>query len=315
MNKLLKDCLYILFVAVVLFFLSDLPSFSGTLKFAQVSDIHFSTVREDNGYKLLSKTKPLLEDAICQINKENGISFVMITGDGIDRPNKESIEALTDVLNTLHSPWYYVLGNHDTTTDGYLNKTNIVKILQSKNPHYTFNSTYYTFKPKAGYRLIVLDGAKNKGISSNGILPKEELIWLDEILQKSKNDVVLIFIHFPLLPPFESKNHEILNADEFKTVLNKYNMPIAIFSGHYHMTKITKRGNILHVSTPSLAGYPNSFRIIEINNQRNKVIFNFKFMETGLKDFQAKTKILTLGGARYYGKEKDRNTKVIIEKN
>ena len=31
-------------------------------------------------------------------------------------------------------------------------------------------------------------------------------------------------------------------------------------------------------------------------------------METNLKDFQAKTRILTLGGARYYGKEEDRNS-------
>ena len=314
MNKLLKDCLYILFVVTVLFFFSDQPSFSRTLKFAQVSDIHFSTVREDNGYKLLSKTKPLLEDAICKINKEKGLSFVMITGDGIDRPNKQSIDALTDVLNTLDYPWYYVIGNHDTTTDGYLNKKNIVKILQEKNQNYIFNSTYYTFKPKAGYRLIALDGAKNKGISSNGILPEEELLWLDDILQKSKNDVVLIFIHFPLITPFDSKNHEILNADEFKSVLKKYKMPIIIFSGHYHAAKITKRGNILHVSTPSLAGYPNAFRIIEIDNKRKKVICNFKFMETGLKDLQAKTKILTLGGAIYYGKEKDRNTTITIEK-
>ena len=80
------------------------------------------------------------------------------------------------------------------------------------------------------------------------------------------------------------------------------------------MTKIRKRGNILHVSTPALAGYPNSFRIVEIDNKRNKVIFNFKFMETNLKDLQAKTRILTLGGARYYGKQSDRDTTIVIDK-
>ncbi len=314
MKNLFKDLFYILFVVLVLFFISDQPSFSRTLKFAQISDIHFSTVRDDNGYKLLSKTKPLLQDAVCQINNERNLNFVVITGDGIDRPNKDSFLALTDVLNELKYPWYYVLGNHDTTTDGFLTKKNILNLLKEQNPNYTFNSTYYTFKPKAGFRLIFLDGAKNKGISSNGILPEEELCWLDDILKKSKNDVVLIFIHFPLLTPFDSKNHEILNADDFKSVLKKYNMPIAIFSGHYHMTKITKRGNILHVSTPSLAGYPNAFRIIEVKNKHDKVIFNFKFMETNLKDFQAKTKILTLGGARYYGKPQDRNTTVVLIK-
>ncbi|MCD7879889.1 MAG: metallophosphoesterase [Candidatus Gastranaerophilales bacterium] len=312
--KRICDIIFILFIVVVLFFVTDQPSFSRTLKFVQISDIHYSLIREDNNYKLLSKTKPLLQDAIEQINNERNIDFVMITGDGIDRPLKESIYALTDDLNTLNYPWYYALGNHDTTTDGYLTKSCILKILQEQNPSFKFDSTYYTFVPKRGYRVIVMDGAKNKGISSNGIIPAEELEWLDGILKKSENDTVLIFIHFPLVPPYESKHHEILNADEFKSVLEKYNMPIAIFSGHYHTTKITKRGNILHVSTPSLVGYPNSFRIVEVDNNKKRVVFKFDFKETNLKDLQAKTKIMTLGGAKYYGNEEDRNSTVVIEK-
>ena len=238
----------------------------------------------------------------------------MITGDGINNPTKESLDSLIEDLNTLKYPWYYVLGNHDTTTSGYLTKENFVKILQEQNPVYKFDHTYYTFKPQKGYRVIVLDGAKNKGISSHGILPTEQLQWLDDILNKSKRDTVLIFIHFPLIPPFDSKNHEILNADEFSAVLKKYKMPIAIFSGHYHAAKITKRGNILHVSTPALAGYPNAFRIIEVQNKRNKVIFKIELCETNLKDLQAKTKIMTFGGAIYYGKPKDRNAEIVIQK-
>ncbi len=314
MKKLFKDCCLIFFTVAVMFFFSNQPSFSGTIKFVQLSDIHYSTQREDTSYKLLSKTKPLLQDAISQINSEKNINFVMITGDGIDKPLKESLFALTDLLNTLNYPWYFALGNHDTTTDGYLTKTKFLEILKEKNQNYKFDSTYYTFKPKAGFRVIVMDGAKNKGFTSNGIIPEEELCWLDDILSKSKNDVVLIFLHFPLLTPYDSPNHKILNDKEFKAIIEKYKMPIAIFSGHYHMAKITKRGNILHVSSPTLAGYPNAFRIVNVNNKRKEVIFKFDFKETNLKDLQAKTKILTLGGARYYGKDKDRNTTIIIDK-
>ncbi len=314
MKNLFKDCLYIFFVVMVMFLLSDQPSFSRTMKFVQLSDIHYSLIRDDTSYKLLSKTRPLLKDAIKQINAQKNIKFVMITGDGIDKPTKDSLYSLTDELNTLHYPWYYVLGNHDTSTDGYLTKIRFVEILKETNPNYLFDSTYYTFKPQKGYRVIVLDGAKNKGISSHGVLPQAQLFWLDNILSKSKNDTVLIFIHFPLLPPYESKGHEIINADEFKAVLKKYNMPIAIFSGHYHAAKITKRGNILHVSSPSLAGYPNAFRIIEVTNKSKQTIFKFDFCETNMKDLQMKTKIMTFGGAIYYGKPKDRTATITIEK-
>ena len=314
MKNFFKDSLLIFFVLVVMFFISDLPSFSRTLKFVQLSDIHYSLVKEDYNYKLLSKSRPLLKDAISQINNKKNIDFVMISGDGIDKPNKDSLLALTAELNTLNYPWYYVLGNHDTTCDGFLKKDKFVEILKDTNPNYKFDSTYYTFKPKKGYRVIVLDGAKNKGISSHGVIPDEELNWLDEVLSKSKDDVVLIFIHFPVLPPYDSKNHDIINANDLKTVLSKYKMPIALFSGHYHAAKITKRGNIVHISSPALAYYPNSFRIIEIENRKKQAIFKFDFVETGLKDIQAKTKILTLGGARYYGKPEDRNTTIILDK-
>jgi predicted phosphodiesterase len=238
----------------------------------------------------------------------------MITGDGIDQPTKDSLYAFTDELKALNYPWYFALGNHDTVTEGFLTKKNFWNILKEQNPTMNFDSTYYTFKPQNGYRVIVLDGAKNKGWTSQGILPKEELEWLDDILSKSKNDVVLIFLHFPLVTPYESKNHEIINADEYKAILQKYKMPIAIFTGHYHATKITKRGNILHVSTPTLAGYPNSFRIVEVTKKGDKATFKFEFCETNLKDLQAKTKIMTFGGAIYYGKPEDRNTVITIEK-
>lgn len=312
MKNIIKSCLFI--ILVVLLLITVPSSFGSELKFVQISDTHFSDIREDTGYKLLSKSGPLLEDAISQINKMKGIDFVVITGDLIDRPNEDSICKAADILKKLRYPWYYAIGNHDINPNGYLTKQKFVDILKEKNKNYKFDSAYYTFKPQNGYRVIVLDAALEDKTGPNGIVSDMELEWLDCILKKSKNDVVLIFIHFPVLEPFESHNHRILNADAVKAVLEKYKMPIAVFSGHYHTTKITKRGNILHVSTPSLVGYPNAFRVVNVKNNKNQVEFDFKFIETGLKDFQAKTKIMTLGGAVYYGKSSDRDAVIIIDK-
>ena len=105
-----------------------------------------------------------------------------------------------------------------------------------------------------------------------------------------------------------------MNADEVKAVLNKYKMPIAMFTGHYHMTKILKRGNLLHVSTPSLAGFPNAFRIIEADKKRKQVTFNIRLVETNLKDIQTQAKITALGGATYYGRTADRNACIVIKR-
>ncbi len=290
-------------------------AFGKQLNFVQLSDTHYSLTRGDTTYKLLTKSKPLLEDAIKQINERKKINFVILTGDGIDIPEKYDICSLADDLNTLKYPWYFVIGNHDTSSYTDINKKNIIKIINEKNHDYTFNSTYYSFRPKKGFKAIVLDGAVNEGRASSGIIPEEELNWLDDEMKDVKrNETVLIFIHFPILPPYDSKNHEIVNVQDVKNILYKYKMPIAIFSGHYHMTKITKRGNILHVSTPSLIGYPNAFRIVEVENTRKETIFKIELVETGLKELQSKTKIMALGGALYYGRPKDRNAVIVINK-
>lgn len=309
----MRRVLNFIFIALILL-VSIRQSFASELKFVQLSDIHYSKAKNDMDYRLLAKSEPLLKDAITQINALKGIDFVIITGDVVDKPTPDSINEVTDILNTLKRPWFFVTGNHDVDPKGSIDKKNIVKILKKKNRNYNFSSTYYTFVPGKKFRVIVLDGAWNGEIASSGYISKEQLDWLDEILKKSKKDTILIFIHFPPIEPYNLDNHGILNADDLKEILEKYKMPMAVFSGHYHTTKILKRSNIIYVSSPSLINYPNAFRVVDIKNKRRKVQFDFKFLETNLKDVQTKTKILVLGGSKYYGKESDRKQIIVIDK-
>lgn len=314
MRSIQKNSILIVFIALIIFLVSDLPSYSRTLKFVQMSDIHYTIKKNDTSYKLLSQTRPLLEDAISQINKTKKINFVIITGDGINKPEQDSFDQLSDLLNTLKYPWYFAIGNHDTTTTGEFTKQRLLTSLKEQNKNFKFDSTYYTFKPKAGFRVIVLDGAKDVGHTSHGRISEPQLCWLDNVLNQSKKDNVLIFLHFPLIPPYDCKGHEIINADEFQEILGKYNMPIAIFTGHYHAAKIRTRGNILHVSSPALATYPHAFRIVKIKNTRKKVTYKLVFCETNLKDLQQKTKFITLGGRIYKGNPHDRNAVINMDK-
>lgn len=314
MKGFFHNLIVALALAIFIFFFHSQPSRSDTLKFVQLSDIHYSTTREDTSYKLLSHTRAILLDAVSQINKLDNINFVMETGDCIDSPTESSAKDVFDILNTLKFPWYFAVGNHDTTTSGCLTKERFVEILKECNPAFTFDELYYSFVPKKGFKVIVLDGAKNRGISSNGYIPENEIEWLDCELKASKNDVVLIFLHFPIVEPFPSAHHRILNAEDVLKVLNKYKNPIAVFAGHYHTTKITKINNIIHVASPSLASYPNAFRAVSVTNYRNRAVFNFYFYETQLKDIQEKAKLLTFGSSSYYGKESDRTATIVIDK-
>ncbi len=314
MKGFLNNIFVAFVVAVFIFIFNSLPSKSSTVRFAQLSDVHYSTTRLDTTYKLLSHSKELLLDAVNQINCLENLNFVMVTGDLIDQPIVDSAKETISILNRLKYPWYYAVGNHDTASGNHLTKQELIEMLAQDNPCYKYDKLYYSFTPKKGFKVIVLDGASDVGYISNGKISGEELKWLDSQLNESKHDVVLLFIHFPLLEPFPASHHRILNADEFNCVLAKYKNPIAIFAGHYHTTKIVKKGNILHVASPALVSYPNAFRLVTVTNSKDKAVFNFEFKETGLKNIQTKAKLMTLGSSSYYGEESDRTTTVVIDK-
>lgn len=291
-------------------------AFNDTLNFVHLSDSHITLTREDTSFKALSKSKPLLEDAIQQINTEKKLDFVLQTGDTIDRANESDIMLYMSLMNRLKAPWYVAFGNHDFSIpgNGIITRDYYVKLLTSHNKHFNFDNTYYSFKPKKGFKVIVMDAVDNSKITGNGIFTKEQLQWLDNEIKKAKKDTILIFLHHPIIEPYPSSHHKILNTDEFYAVIDKYKNPIGIFTGHYHATKITKERNIVHVSTPALVTYPNAFRLISVTNYKKQTIFDFYFKTTNLKEVQQNTKIKNLISAICAGTEKDQKTTVIIDK-
>lgn len=293
-----------------------LQCYSGTasLKFAQVSDVHFYTGENNTTYKMIAESPKLLDDAIAQINETPNVSFVMFTGDQIDKPFEKELNAFLPHLEKLNAPWYFAFGNHDTMYGGYLTPSLYMQLVNKYNKNYKFEKTYYSFVPQKGYKAIVLDTIIRDKLTSNGRIGEEQLEWLDQELASSPKDTILIFMHVPLLEPYVSPNHRLLDADKMKEILNKYKNPIAVFQGHYHGAKITQKGHILYVSCPSMVTYPNAFRMITVTNYRNKVVFDIQDKETRLKDVQKLAKLLIFGVNFYTGDEKDRNATITLKK-
>lgn len=279
---------------------------SSNLKFAQISDVHYSNFEKDTSFKLLSESAQLLDDAVCQVNDTPNIDFIMFTGDMVNLPREEQLLDFIKHANLLYRPWYVVLGNHDISHSGRLNKKLYFDILNGHNQNFNFTTPYYSFCPKKGYKVIGLDTIIDYRMTSQGEVSEEQLQWLKKELDDSKGDVVIIFTHVPLIEPFPSENHRLINSYEVKLLLKKYDNPIIVCSGHYHATKIFQEHNVLFISTPSLVSYPNAFRIINICPHRNKVLVDVYLKETNLKALQNKAKNKGLGSNMLYGSEADR---------
>ena len=289
-------------------------STSASLKFIQLSDVHFLANGTNTTFKMLGESPRLLDDAISQINEQNDVDFVMITGDLIDKGFEKELSAVLPHLENIVYPWYFAFGNHDRCVGGYLDTNLFISMLKKANPNYKFDKSYYAFSPKKGYRVIVLDNIITDEITSQGYIGEEQYNWLKSELDKYSKDTILIFMHVPLIEPFPSPNHKLRNATKIMTLIENYKNPIGVFQGHYHATKIVQHENVLYVNTPALVSYPNAFRMVNVTNFKDRVTFEFSWFETREKMIQKMAKLLVLAAPIYTGEQKDQSSIYEIKK-
>ena len=287
---------------------------NNNLRFAQVSDTHFSTFEENTSYKFLKKSPELFNDVIFQINTSGPYDFVIFTGDLINKPKKTELVKFLGLASKINCPWYAINGNHDIAFDGPLTKEEFCKIINSHNKHMSTQRLYYAFTPKKGFRVICLDSIIDYKLTSNGEISQEQLMWLKKELDGHKKDVVIIATHVPFDEPYNSSNHKLNNEDEVKNLLKKYSNPIIVLQGHYHCVRAKQRGNIVYITSPSLVTFPIAFRVININSNKNRTMVDVFLKETNLKDIQTRSRLRLFGVESLYGSEEDRNTTFVIKK-
>ena len=284
------------------------------LRFVQLSDVHFLENGSNTTFKMIGESPRLLDDAIAQINEQKDLDFVMITGDLIDKPLEKELKAVLPHMQKLEYPWYFAFGNHDRCVGGYLQTDLYMKMLREANPDFDFEKSYYSFVPKKGYRVIVLDDIITDEVTSQGYVDEKQLKWLKKELDKAKGDTALIFMHVPLIEPFSSPNHRLRNASRVMGLIESYKNPIGVFQGHYHATRVVQHDNVLYVNTPALVSYPDAFRLITVQNYKDKTVFELKWFETREKTIQKMAKLLVIASSIYTGEEKERNGVYEIQK-
>lgn len=280
---------------------------NNNLRIAQVSDAHFSSFEENTSYKFLKKSGELLDDVIFQINTSGPYDFVMFTGDLVNYPKISELQKFTSHVNNLMYPWYAIAGNHDISIDGPLTKDKFMATLAQANDNMNQKNIYYAFTPKKGFRVICLDSIIDYKLTANGEISNEEFIWLKEELDEHEKDTIIICTHVPIIEPYSSSNHKMLNEYEVRKLLKTHKNPLIVLQGHYHCVKIRQDENMLVITSPSLVTYPNAFRVININSNKNRTLVDVYLKETNLKDIQTRSKLRLMGTEKLYGEECDRN--------
>lgn len=284
------------------------------VRFAQISDVHLDKKNVGAGGRMLKESVPLLEEAVSRINEEKNIDFVVFTGDMINTPSRSMFMRFISIADKLKPHWYWTTGNHDV--GGAFSKSRLARIMDGTNhipPNNAKNQPCYSFKVKK-FVFLFMDGVIEDRITANGLFPPEQLRWLEAQLKANRDSYVVIFQHHPVVEPFHSKTHYVLNAQQYLNVIDRYDNVVAVMSGHYHATKIKMRNNVAHISTPALVQYPNAFRLITLKAVGDDVELSYEFIPTGLTEVREKSSRYTTSKRLFMGSEKDRKGTITLHK-
>lgn len=218
----------------------SLNCFPQSFKFAFISDTHIgnSTAGED------------LERTVADINMQDDLDFVVITGDITEMGTDKELVLAKSIFRRLNKPFYILPGNHDT---GWSESGGVSFVRE-------FGYDKFVFDHK-GYRFIGCASGPYVRMS-DGHIPRDAIVWLDSVLAKTPKDQPVIFLnHYPL-------DNGLDNWYEITDRLKDYNTQLAI-CGHGHNNREVKAEDIpavmgrSNLRAKALAG---GYNIVEFAN-------------------------------------------------
>jgi len=229
------------------------------LRIAHLSDTHVCHVQTNPPGRFvgdplardLVHSLELLHKAVDHINALRP-DLAVITGDLADRGDDlSSLREVKAELDRLHCPYYPVAGDHDRP-----------EVFQQVFPG---KINYYV--DVGGWRFVAL------GLRA-GRIGSEALEWLKGVLQDSRDRRVAIITHRPLYcdpltaqiaGAFYSVKLTPGDADETLRILRARPEVRVVLSGHAHVARREKLGQIEMLWAPALVGTPPCFGLVTLD--------------------------------------------------
>ncbi|KAJ7945803.1 Manganese-dependent ADP-ribose/CDP-alcohol diphosphatase [Quillaja saponaria] len=216
----------------------------------------------------------VLQRAVERWNDHQKLKFAINLGDIVDGhcPKEQSLNTVKEVVGVFEKfrgPVYHLIGNHCLYN---LPRSKLLPLLKIQSPD---GHAYYDFSPVPDFRFVVLDGydisaigwphdypstlealkflqeknpnqdknspvglvgLERRFLMFNGGIGKQQMEWLDGILQEATKlkQKVVVCCHLPLDPGASSKEALLWNYDEVMDVIHRYNCVKVCLGGHDH---------------------------------------------------------------------------------
>ena len=194
------------------------------MRFALITDTHLSR----------SNPRPLedLKRSVDDINQNDSIDFVLLTGDITEAGDREMLEAAKETLDMLNKPYYITSGNHETTwsESGVMDFSRV------------FGDNRFTFEYN-GVHFVGFNSGPVIRMADGHVAP-QDITWvkhvLDSVYAKHDGKPVVVALHYPL------RNGDVDNWFDVTDVLREYNVQF-IVGGHYHRNMLCDADGIANV--------------------------------------------------------------------
>jgi len=248
-----------------------------TLHFAQISDIHISSLG-DHHDMLSGRSAGFLTNILAGLNRIEDLDFVLITGDLFDTASQLEFDHLQQVIQILEKPYYIIPGNHDRRPPDRGEGLTRHQFAQHFNPQVGARPTaaeaqagYWSIAVSPQVQIVGLDSIKDDDWS--GIVDASQMVWLASELDQLTDKLVIIAIHHPLhqlspidtIPPWDKFLCD--NGPELLALFDKHSQVKMVLTGHHHLNKVDKLGERFHLACPAIAIYPCAYRTFRLTQQ------------------------------------------------
>lgn len=247
-------------------------------RFAVVSDLHLALPHtiwdHPNRFHLVEVSISAFQSVLEHLTQLD-LDFLLLPGDLTQHGEPENHAWLQQCLAQLPFPVYVVPGNHDVP----VLLADQQSIAFADFPYY-YTKYGYEDPQQIYYIRQLLPGVKLIGLNSNsfndqgeqvGCLDAKQLLWLEEVLAASADELVLVMVHHNVVEHLPNQsNHPLANrymlsnSAELLQLLRRYGVKL-VFTGHLHVQDIAYSDGVYDITTGSLVSYPHPYRVLEFH--------------------------------------------------
>ena len=243
--------------------------------FAHVTDLHIS--ERDQSWSTVSRlASELFVEAVEQLNRLDGLDFVLLTGDVLDTASRGEVAEFQRIVADLDRAWHFIPGNHDGFVDPHfpdaLRPEEAVSLIDPRlaDPLPVAQRAWWSRSIRPGVQLIGLDS--RLADDWDGVVSPPQMKWLSSQLEDHRDDLVILTVHHPLHAlgehNFRGRFTKFIcsNGAEVEALLDRHPNVRLVLSGHHHANHLSlaNGGKRLHVCTTALSGYQCVFRTIRL---------------------------------------------------